>query len=405
MKKIVFLIITLLNISKINSQEVIYTKIDSYELNTARNVQIYVPKSYEKDAEKEYPLAVVLDGAILFDIYTANAKLFAKTDKAPEQIIIGITMNESAKQRNKDCMYNKVTSLPTAESEKFYRFIRSEVLDYMEENYRISPFKTIVGNTLTGNFINYFFIENNPGFNAFININPSYALDMPEGIYSKASALKSEDAYHYYLCNGDYNSKKRKISIENVNTKLETVENEAFNYKYKIFDHTSKIATIGQAIPDAFAFIFDIYSAISKEEFDKNIKDLSPADAIAYLENKYVDIEYLFGSDLKIRERDIYAIEGIILDKENGDFLNEFGSMIMRLFPESPIGDYYVGQYFEKAKKYKRAITHYKNGYAKISTENQEEADGYYQNIERVLGKMDGSIPDEEAPADEEEKE
>jgi hypothetical protein len=97
-------------------------------------------------------------------------------------------------------------------------------------------------------------------------------------------------------------------------------------------------------------------SAISKEEFNKNIAHLSPPDAIAYLENKYVEIEYLFGTNMKIRERDIFAIESIVLDKEEGDYLEEFGKMINRLYPESPIGDYYIGQYHETGNNLKKAL-------------------------------------------------
>ena len=88
-------------------------------------------------------------------------------------------------------------SFPTKESEAFYRFIRLELLDHMELNYRVSPFKTLVGNTLTSNFINYLFIEEYPAFSAFVNLNPYYAPDMPAYIHNKAQTLKDEVVYYY----------------------------------------------------------------------------------------------------------------------------------------------------------------------------------------------------------------
>jgi hypothetical protein len=144
---------------------------------------------------------------------------------------------------------------------------------------------------------------------------------------------------------------------------------------------------IGQAIPSAMDMIFGLFSSISKEEFDTNIADLSPPEAIAYLEKKYVEIEYLFGSNMKIRESDIFRVEPVVIDKENGDYLEEFGKMILRLYPESPIGDYYVGLYYETGYDYKKALKYYKNGYAKIGSDNPN-ADAYYGNIERVLEKQ-----------------
>jgi len=369
------------------SQTVKTKKINSIELNNDRYLKIYIPPSYQIDSTKLYPLTIVLDAEYLFDVFVGNSVLFASNDEAPEQIIVGINQNQY-NERYEDCSYLEENSFPTEQGEAFYRFVRGELIDYLEDNYRVSPFKTIIGNTLTANFINYFLIEEYPGFNAYIAINPYLAMDMPALLQNKIPSIKDENIY-YYLSNGKYNSEKYKNAIVNTNTLLEVANNTKFKYKYETFDNSTKTASIGQSISSALAFIFEMYSAISKEEFENNIKDLSPPDAIAYLENKYVEIEYLFGSNLKIRERDIFAIEAIILDKENGDYLKNFGEMINKLYKESPIGDYYIGRYYETGGKFKQALKYYKNGYMKLP-EGDPNADGYYQNIERVQNKKDG---------------
>ena len=179
---------------------------DSAELGTSRILKIHIPKSYKKDGDRVYPLTIVLDSEYLFDVYVANAKLFANKDKAPEQIIVGIAQNQE-KERYTDCSYDKITSMPTKKGTQFYRFIRNEVLDYMDDNYRISPFKTIVGNTLTANFINYFLLEKDPGFHAYVNLNPSYALDIREMLQTKIPQIKNNT--YYYIISGDYNKKSK----------------------------------------------------------------------------------------------------------------------------------------------------------------------------------------------------
>lgn len=370
------------------SQNIQYKNFNSNELGIERSIKIYIPPSYEIDSTKFYPLTIVLDAEYLFDVYVGNAILFANKEEAPEQIIVGINQNKY-NERYEDCSYLKENSFPTEQGEAFYRFIRSELFDYFEENYRVSPFKTIVGNTLTANFINYFLIEDYPGFNAYINVSPYYAMDMPTLIQSKVKQLKTENVY-YYLSTTKQNSEKRHAAITNTNSLLGGLSNEKFKYKFDSFENSSKTASIGQSISSALSFIFDLYSAISKEEFDTNIKNLSPPDAIAYLENKYVEIEYLFGSNLKIREQDIFAIESIILDKENGDYLKNFGEMINKLYEESPIGDYYIGRYYETGQKLKQALNYYKSGYMKLP-EGDPNADAYYENVERVLAKRDGT--------------
>lgn len=388
MKKLLLLLLTLLISASSFSQNIQLKKFNSIELDNDRYIKIYIPPSYYLDSTKMYPLTIVLDAEYLFDVYVGNSILFAQKEKAPEQIIVGINQNQYD-ERYEDCSYLKENSLPTEQSDAFYKFIRSELFEYFEYNYRISPFKTIIGNTLTANFINYFLIEDYPSFNAFININPYYALDMPTMLQNKIKSLNDENIY-YYLSTTKNISEKRKNPIKITNSLLNSSVNPTFNYKFDSFKNSSKTASIGQAIPSALAFIFELYSAISKEEFDKNIKYLSPPDAIAYLENKYVEIEYLFGSNLKIRERDIFAVEAIILDKENGDYLKSFGEMINKLYKSSPIGDYYIGRYYETGNKLKLALRYYKSGYMKLPN-NDPNSDGYYENIERVLKKRDGT--------------
>ena len=72
------------------SQKTIDKNIESEILETTRNLKIYLPKGYEKDSVKNYPLTVVFDAEYLFDAYVGNSVLFAAKDKAPKQIIVGV---------------------------------------------------------------------------------------------------------------------------------------------------------------------------------------------------------------------------------------------------------------------------------------------------------------------------
>lgn len=374
------------------SQEVIIKNFNSEELGVTRKIKIYVPPTYEKDSTRFYPLTVLMDGDFLFDVYLGNMKMFAQRDLAPEQIIVGIIQNEK-NERLTDVVVDKVTGFPSEESERFYRFIRAELLDFMESKYRISPFKTIVGTTQTANFINFFLIEKNRTFNAFVNINPTYTPDMFTFLERTIAKLNKTQLY-YYVNSGKYNGDATHKSIEKVALTIKNLENPNVNIKYDIFENSTKTSSIGQAIPGALAHIFSGYSYISPEEFQANIKYLTPPKAIDYLKTKYINIEYLFGTNLKIRERDIYAIESIIIDQENGKYLAEFGQMIKELYPKSPLSDYYIGMFYEKQGKYAQALKNYKNGYVKMD-KNAENAESFYKNIERVQGRSDELIEKE----------
>jgi hypothetical protein len=341
------------------SQKTIQKSLESVFLNANRNISIYTPEGYEKDSIKNYPLTIVLDEEYLFDVYVGNAVLFAKKDKAPKQIIVAVSMEET---KGEDVSFNINSGQLTASAQNFYNFIRDEVIFYMESTYRTSPFITLVGQGYSANLITHFLKEDTAFINSFVCINPSFSDFIGSELqsYNLYKFGKEDNTFYFYTSNSNSLSSDKQLKIDQIQKGLSTLGMKNFNVVNDVINTPSSISAMSEAIPRALTKIFEIYSGITKEEFDKNIKDLAPLDAISYLENKYLEIEFLFGSNLGIRENDIYAIENIVMKKENGDRLRDFGKMILKLFPSSPLGDYYIGKYYETGKMYKKAITQYK---------------------------------------------
>jgi predicted alpha/beta superfamily hydrolase len=364
------------------SQTIIKKSIDSDYLGYRREIKIYLPEGYVKDEEKNYPLAIILDAEYLFDLYVGNAVLFAAKDKAPKQIIIGINM---AKTRKKDTYFNTENGTLTKNNTNFYNFIRDEVIFEIESSYRTSPFITLIGEGTSANLITTFLGEKTPIINSYICINPAFSdfIASQMQAYKLARFQQEDNTFYFYTNNSNIFSNRKQTLINQLQQEVSSIELNNFNLINDTFNTENSISAIAEAIPRALTKVFEIYSAISKEEFDKNIKDLSPLDAIAYLENKYLEIEFLFGSNLGIREQDIFTVEKIIIEKENGDQLLNFGRMILKIFPSSPLGDYYIGRYYEEGKSIKKAIKYYKIGYGKMDP-SDPNADAFYENIIRL---------------------
>jgi predicted alpha/beta superfamily hydrolase len=367
------------------SQKIIEKELESDILETTRNLRIYIPEGYERDSILNYPLAVVLDEEYLFETYVGSAILFAKKDKAPKQIVVGIAMEET---KGDDISFNRNNGKLDVKANYFYEFIRDEVIFYMESTYRTSPFISLVGHGYSGNLVSHFLKENTAYINSFICINPSFS-DFIGGelqSYNLKKFAKEDNTFYFYTNNSSSFSSQKQKKIDRIQKGLEGLEIKNFNVINDNINTVSSVSAIAEAIPRAMTKIFEIYSAISKEEYEKNIKDLSPKDAIEYLENKYIEIEFLFDTNLGIRERDIYAIEDIVIKKENGDKLRDFGEMILKLFPTSPLGEYYIGRYYESGKMFKKALKYYKIGYGKMDP-SDPNADAYYENILRLGGQ------------------
>jgi hypothetical protein len=367
------------------SQKIIETKIASDILENSRNLKIYLPKGYEKDSLKNYPLAVVFDAEYLFDIYVGNSVFFALKDRAPKQIVVGISMEKTKK---KDSYYNIENGRLNTTNIQFYEFVRDEVIFFMESNYRTSPFISLIGEGTSANLISHYLKESQPFINSYICINPTFSdfVELEFQSYNLKKFLKEDNTFYLYTNNSTSFSLKKQARIGELQKGLSSLEIKNFNIINDTIRTSSSISAMSEAIPRAINKIFEIYSPITKDEFEKNIKDTTPKDAIAYLENKYLEIEFLFGSNIGIRERDIYAIENIIIEKENGDYLREFGKMILKLFPSSSLGDYYIGRYYESGNNIKKALKYYKIGYVKMDP-SDPNSDAFYENILRLSGQ------------------
>jgi hypothetical protein len=387
MKTIFPLFITLLFCVSLVGQKKIIKKYESEELQDIRTIQIHLPKGYELDSITNYPLTIVLDSEYLYDLYVGNSKLFSHTDAAPKQIVVGIEM---AQTRLKDAAIDETRrSSLTADSRSFVQFIKNELLPYIEGNYKTSPFLSIVGNGISANLLTHFLRDDTPIFNAYVCLNPTFSADIATQMesYDLSKLGTIDNTYYFYMNDTKFIAGEKKQQIGALNTYLETLNVKNFNIKYDFSESSpSNISAIGEAIPRALNKIFEIYSGVSKEEFETKIKDLSPLDAIAYLENKYIEIDYLFGSNLGIREIDIIAIESIIIEKENGDHLKTYGEMILNLYPYSPLGHYYLGRYYEAGENFRRALQEYRLGYGKMDPADPN-ADKFYQNVQRMLKK------------------
>ena len=384
--RIAFLLLILFSFSSTFGQKTIYKNYDSEVLNDFRDISIYLPKSYGKDSISNFPLAIVLDGHKLFDLYVGTSNYYSSQDSAPEQIVVGIDMKDT---RRKDVGYEITTGNLINDAELFYRFIRDEIIPYVEATYKTSPFLTIVGESLTANFITHFLKEEYSIFNAYICLNPTLSKDINTQMQSyRIEDLSSEDnTFYFYLSGNPHTNDEKKTNIKNFGKFINSIEVDNFNVVFDEFSNSpSSLSTVSEGMSRAFTKVFEIYSRITADEFETKIKNLSPPDAISYLEIKYLDIEFLFGSNIGIRKTDIFAIEDIILDKENGDFLDDFGEMILKLFPSSEMGHYYLGKYYESGKDFKAALEQYRLGYGKMNPRDPN-ANLFYQNVERLLNQ------------------
>jgi len=356
--------------------QAIFKKIYSEELREEREIKILLPRGYSEKNKKAYPVIYVFDGDYLFEPVAGNVDYLSYWDSIPDAIVVGINQRES---REKDCLYNEQNSFPFEEGADFFNFVASELVPFIDDTFKTELFTVAVGHGFTANFINYFLLkEGRPLFNGYITLSPDLAPQMTAYLKKSLSTIEHQVFYYLATSNNDVPYiKENTVALDNI---LKEINHKKFLYSFNNFEKLSHYSLPVYAIPKALENIFFIYGSITKKEYETTILKLetSPVD---YLKEKYNMIENFFGIKKQIIPNDIRAIEAAIEKKEMPVYYQDLGEYLRKQQPETLLGHYYLGKYYEAVGKPKKAIKMYQSAYM------LSEVEGY--NREDMLNKAD----------------
>jgi predicted alpha/beta superfamily hydrolase len=355
MKKL-HLLITFVLITLHSGAQAIYKTIESNKLEGTRELKIQLPRNYDPEAKRVYPLIIVLDGDYLFEPIAGNVDYQAYWEDIPDCIVVGVNQD---KTRENDFFYDDESFFPAHDGAAFYEFVAAELIPYVEENYKASSFRIIFGHDLSANFINYYLFKDEPLFRAYVALSPDLAPKMLSRLQQRLSIL-SIDTF-YYLATAENDVKTLRTSITEADAVIKTIQNEKLHYKFDDFEDANHYSLVGRGIPKALNEIFTLYKPINLKEYNEKILtyDGSPYD---YLVKKYEDISYFYGFDKRVIENDIRAIAAACNKKDDVDALDKLASLVKKEYSESMLSAYYLGMYYEKVGNLKKALQRYKAG-------------------------------------------
>ena len=148
-------------------------------LNEERKLNIYLPTSYSSEANRNYPVIYLLDGAIHEDfIHIAGIvqfKSFSWINMLPESIVVGIANVD----RRRDFTYpttieqDKKDFPTTGGSTQFIKFIENELQPFINSNYKVTSQNTIIGQSFGGLLATEILFKKPNLFNNYIIVSPS----------------------------------------------------------------------------------------------------------------------------------------------------------------------------------------------------------------------------------------
>jgi len=357
MKKIILFLLMTLSFSGFGQK--LKDSILSKKLDTYRHLTISLPPSYDRETKKVYPLLFLLDGDYLFDPFQGAISYGNYWDDLPEVIIVGLAQNRD-NERDSDCTFDDSTGLPEGKGESFFEFIGGELLPFLQNKYRISPFKIIAGHDVTAGYMNLFLYKDNPLFNAYISLSPELAKEMEVRVAERLGTFKQNMFYYQSSADGDI--KKMRAKIATLDENIKAANNTSLNYKYDDFKGASHYSLVLYSIPSALYQFFAAYQPISTSEFQEKIVKLE-SGYVDYLKNKYEILEKALGIKMPIRLNDFKAIEAAILKNKAYNEFELLAQLSKKMYPKSMLGDYHMAMFYENTGDIKNAVRHYQNGF------------------------------------------
>ncbi len=194
----------------------------SKTLNESRDIYIQVPESYHNDLTKQYPVVYVLDGEVFLPT-VSNVFNFYSGGFMPEMVIVGIS---NAKHRTRDLTPSKIITkygMPfneeNGEAPNFLKFIKDELIPYVESNYRVTDYRTLIGHSYGGLFAMYSLVNDPDIFDNYLCVDPSLDWDNQKLLKQTKDVLSKQDFSKkslYVSLSGQLHMQNPEITINNV---------------------------------------------------------------------------------------------------------------------------------------------------------------------------------------------
>jgi predicted alpha/beta superfamily hydrolase len=347
---------------------------ESFKLQERRNVSYYFPEDYSP--EKKYPLVVVLDAEYLFEQVVATAKFYSRFESMPEVIVVGIEQSEND-LRWKDCAFDEYSGLPDEKGKSFYEFLGMEIIPYLDVTYNTAPFRVFIGYDITANFGNYFLFKDRSIFSAFVSISPLLAPEMETRIPERLTAIDQQIFYHLIVGGG---KSKSKNTILQLDQNLKSIDKKTLHYSFDEYPDANNVSIATYGLGKAWGHMFEVFKPISPKEYKEKIVT-SEEPVFKYLEDKYAMIEELFGFRKPMSLNDVMAIYAGIRKKDDFESLKPLSDLCKREFPETMLGFYFEGEYYEELGEPKKALRTFEKAFG------MQEID--FLTKDRALEKID----------------
>jgi len=329
--------------------------ISSKVLNQDREIQIYLPDSYASSTQ-QYPVLYILDGQWFFVNGVSIQKSLRTPGAIPEMIVVGIKNSNPLRR-----------TLFSKESEKFTNFLKNEVVQFVDSNFRTTAERVIYGWEAAAYYLSELVLKESNIFSGAIITDGGVASE------KTVKEFSSDKSIYLYISNS-----KRDIyyiaSTEKFNKRLKKHQPKNLIWKYELFNDEVHETMPHLSMYKGIKYYYHNYDALVFE----SIQEYIDKGGIPYITSFLAEREQRFGKDDSIYESTQNSLIWLGLNRNNFKyfcfFMEEFKDVLTTKRYTNAYWQNKFGQFYLKHKDYKNAIKYFNTGLTKYPNTNFDVA-------------------------------
>ncbi|OTG88286.1 hypothetical protein B9T31_01840 [Acinetobacter sp. ANC 4558] len=311
--------------------------ISSSVLDEKREIQIYLPPSYEKYANQHYPVIYLLDGESNFHYLTGFVEKLSKSPypAIPEMIVVGIVNTDRSRDltptvQKADSKDGRNIDGKTGGNLAFFSFLETELMPDIEKKYRTNGLNVFIGHSFGGITALNHMLNGHRNMQAYIVHDPSIWWDN-EVMLKRFQNAKSKD-FHYkklFLTQTGSDDPKNNTDnhfngIQRLNHYLSEQPLNHLSYKYAQYEDENHGSVPLKGSLDGLRYVF--------KDMQVNIRAVPENPNL--VKEQYAQFSKSINYDIQPSEPYLESVLNYLKRSNNPKAVQQFQNYILSIYPQ-----------------------------------------------------------------------
>ncbi|MEE4272215.1 MAG: alpha/beta hydrolase-fold protein [Thermoanaerobaculales bacterium] len=355
-------------------------------LDEQRDVLVYLPGDYGRN-QQPLPVIYLLDGRANFAHTTATVDLLVVNARMPRSMVVGIANTD----RSRDFTAVVTEDRSSGGADRFLDFFQSELIPFIEGNFRTAPHRTVIGHSLGGLFVLHALVERPDLFDAVVAISPAVTNDERVGDgalpisdrLGKVLADRESWPVSLFITMSDREDARWTTDLDSIRSVLRGAAPGDLRWTYREMHGEDHGTTVLGSVYHGLRFI----------NADWDTSGLVAEGTLDDVTSRFEDLSARLGFEVRPPEVMVNLLGYRLLGQEQLDDAVEVFEYNVALYPNSANVYDSLGEALERSGKLPGAMRWYRKAVAQAEQTDDPLVEIFRANLRRVEERLAGGDP------------